>query len=207
MRTRRLGSRKASYYHCPCTTSYRHADAADCGIAPNNAFETDFIASYQIGGSASGSRRDSNDDGSEDGGDDGEGEGGPEFAPNQTMRGPPPLMSACPMPPMHPQPRLPTSWPHLDPLALGAFPDGGQAARQLWQSYSQHGAALLAAIDVLAIDQFELNLRGFFDKLNDFERQLAQHSYLASLMLRADASIFDDILGRLSVRTRPAEPS
>ena len=97
-------------------------------------------------------------------------------------------------------PRLPSSWPQLDPLALAAFPDGGQAVESLWHRYGQHGLALLAAIDALAIDRFELHLRGFFDKLSELERQLAQHSLLASMMLRADACIFDEILGRLSVR-------
>ena len=172
---------------------------------PLNAFETEFLASYQIGGSTGG-RRDSNDDGSDEG-EEGDGEGGPEFAPDQTMRGPPPpLHSSMPAFTHAEPPRLPSSWPHLDPLALAAFPDGGQAAQLLWHRYSQHSLALLATIDVLAIDRFELSLRGFFDKLNDLDRQLAQHSLLASLMLRADASIFDEILGRLSVRRRPREP-
>ncbi|KAH9447140.1 hypothetical protein Pst134EA_029182 [Puccinia striiformis f. sp. tritici] len=72
-----------------------------------------------------------------------------------------------------------------------------QKAREFWSMYADHSKNLLESVKSFRFDQFELALRTFWTSLDSPMRDCVTHSLMMSLIYRADAVVYDEILDYL----------
>ncbi|KAH9808995.1 hypothetical protein DFH28DRAFT_594399 [Melampsora americana] len=83
--------------------------------------------------------------------------------------------------------------------------DAGHA-REFWNLYLEHSRSLLESVKSYRFDQFELNLRNFWAGLDAPSRESVGHSVMMSLVYRADAVLYDQILDYLQSQTLSPMP-
>lgn len=76
-----------------------------------------------------------------------------------------------------------------------------QKARVFWSMYVEHAQSLLESVKSYRFDQFELTIRTFWSNLDSNVRECVTHSTMMSLIHRADAVIYDEILDYLHSQT------
>lgn len=81
-----------------------------------------------------------------------------------------------------------------------------QNARDFWAMYTEHSKSLLESVKNYRFDQFELTLRTFWTSLDSTQRACVTHSVMMSLVYRADAVVYDEILDYLHAQTRNQMP-
>lgn len=79
-------------------------------------------------------------------------------------------------------------------------------AREFWNMYLEHSRSLLDSVKSYRFDQFELNLRNFWAGLDAPSRESVGHPVLMSLVYRADAVLYDQILDYLQSQTLSPMP-
>ena len=99
--------------------------------------------------------------------------------------------------------RAPMALPSLDevlnqPLAHDL---DHQKAREFWSMYVDHSKTLLDSVKSYRFDQFELALRTFWTSMDSSSRECITHSLMMSLIYRADAVVYDEILDYLHSQT------
>ncbi|CAH7667904.1 hypothetical protein BY996DRAFT_4587593 [Phakopsora pachyrhizi] len=81
-----------------------------------------------------------------------------------------------------------------------------QRAREFWKAYTEHVQCLLDSVKNYRFDQFELSLRTFWAGLDSSNREIATHPTFMSLVYRADAAVYDEILEFLHSQTMTQMP-
>ncbi|KAG0146841.1 hypothetical protein CROQUDRAFT_700798 [Cronartium quercuum f. sp. fusiforme G11] len=79
-------------------------------------------------------------------------------------------------------------------------------ARDFWSLYLEHSRGLLDSVKSYRFDQFELNLRTFWAGLDVQSREVVAHPVMMSLVYRADAVVYDEILDYLQSQTLSPMP-
>lgn len=197
IKTRRLGVRGNSKYHY-------------CGIRPATAKEAEILmnlsknekpepvqggntpssADDEVDSEGSSSRRVSIQN---------------ESNPDETYHG---LVFADTQQPQTPKTARPSfrqsiALPNLDEVLSQPTADDldHQKARDFWSMYVEHSQSLIDSVKNYRFDQFELTLRTFWTRLDSSMRECVTHSLMMSLIYRADAVIYDEILDYLHSQT------
>ncbi|PLW16673.1 hypothetical protein PCANC_13338 [Puccinia coronata f. sp. avenae] len=76
-----------------------------------------------------------------------------------------------------------------------------QKASEFWNMYVEHSKNLLESVKSYRFDQFELALRSFWTSLDSSLRDCVTHTLMMSLIYRADAVVYDEILDYLHSQT------
>ncbi|KIJ56668.1 hypothetical protein M422DRAFT_149249 [Sphaerobolus stellatus SS14] len=90
------------------------------------------------------------------------------------------------------------SFPNIED-AVGQDSSSPQSvvAREVWRWFVEHLDTLLNNVRAFRFDQFEMNIRAFWQNLNGDHREVVHAPAVAGLMARADALVYDEILETL----------
>lgn len=100
------------------------------------------------------------------------------------------------------------SFPNIeDAVGQNSSSPQGVIAREVWRWFEDHLDTLLNNIRTFRFDQFELNIRGFWQNLSGDHREVVHAPAVAGLMARADALVYDEILETLRSQILSAIPA
>ncbi|RXW25306.1 hypothetical protein EST38_g617 [Candolleomyces aberdarensis] len=98
----------------------------------------------------------------------------------------------------HPQTNSVRQMPHFpsieDALGSSSASPHNIAAREVWGWFQEHLDLLLENVKSYRIDQFEMNVRTFWNNLSGQHREIVHAPAIAGLMAKADAIVYDEIL-------------